>query len=214
MSTDLKKISGLYAITQHDHLSDDVLFKDVEAVLSGGAQMLQFRDKSNNIIKRKERAQILLQQCRRHNALLLINDDVELCKMVQADGVHLGQSDQALDAARQQLGDKAIIGISCHNSLELAVKAQKQGANYIALGRFFPSKTKPDAPQADISLIRQVRQQCSLPLVAIGGITLDNAGTLLNEGVDALALIHDLWASKNIQQQAQTYCQLINHKNT
>lgn len=214
MSTDFKKISGLYAITQHDHLSDDDLYMDVDAVLSGGTKVLQFRDKSNKVQRRQMRAQSLMQQCREHGALLLINDDIELCKMVQAHGVHLGQSDLPIEAARKQLGSDAIIGITCHNSLELALKAHKHGADYIALGRFFPSKTKPDAPQANISLIEQVREHCTLPLVAIGGITLDNAPLLLNEGADALALIHDLWSSKNIQQHAQAYCQLFNHKTT
>lgn len=198
-------IQGLYGITHHDHLSQQQLLDDVEAALKGGMQVLQFRDKQSTSEEKKHRASGLLELCQQYQKPLIINDDPLLCKMIGAQGVHLGQEDSKITQAREILGEQAVIGATCHASVELAVNAQRQGANYIALGSFFPSKTKTRAAIAPLTCIAEVKQQCKLPLVAIGGITLDNASSLIDAQVDAIAVINALFFSEDIHQQAQKF---------
>jgi len=155
-----KKISGLYAITHHDHFSQQKLIKDVNAALEGGASIIQFRDKHSNTLEKEIRANALKTLCAQYNALFIINDDIELCKKINADGVHLGLKDTSIKEARLILGEKKVIGATCHNSLPQAKLAQKAGADYIALGKFFASKTKNEAPLADISCISLIMQEC------------------------------------------------------
>lgn len=145
----------------------------------------------------------------KNNVLFLINDDVELALKVDADGVHLGQTDTQLQQARSALGENKIIGITCHNEIELANEAQKKGADYIAFGRFFSSKTKPSAPTAELSILSQARKSITLPIVAIGGITPDSAPLLLQEGVDMLAVIHGIFGQKDILKATRQFVEII-----
>ena len=125
------------------------------------------------------------------------------------DGVHLGQDDVSPILAREHLGAKAIVGVTCHASLDLAQQAIKQGANYVAFGRFFPSNTKPDAPPAPLSLLTAARDVCEpTPVVAIGGITLENGAQVLAAGADTLAVSHSLFAAADIKRQAQAFIAL------
>jgi len=202
-------IKGLYPITHHDDANENDFLSDMESVLKGGARLIQYRDKTNPKKINAQRASALLDLCNFYQAKLIINDDLELCKNIGAHGVHLGQKDSGIIHAREFLGKEVIIGISCHNSVSLSQKAEQQGADYLALGRFFPSITKPEATAADISSINKVKKANTLPLVAIGGITLDNAPSLLNEGVDALAVINDIWSATDIEQQARQYSELF-----
>ena len=161
----MNKINGLYAITRDN---DPNIIARVQAALDGGANIVQFRDKS----KGKDRESIarnLLKMCQSNDAILIINDDLDLAITINADGVHLGRHDLDIKSARKKIGDK-IIGISCYNTLALAFEAEQLGADYVAFGRFFPSVTKPDAVLADIHLLHEARQQLSLPIVAIGGV--------------------------------------------
>lgn len=199
---------GLYAIT--DDTLDDQLFFAVEAALSGGCRWVQYRSKQRNTKQREQEAKQLLTLCHHHQARLLINDDVALAQTVGADGVHLGQDDLPLTEARRVLGDQAIIGITCHDSLALAQAAERDGANYVAFGRFFPSNTKQSAPPADLSILRAAKTQLRIPVVAIGGITLDNAPMVLHEGADMLAVVGDLFFAPDIAAQAQAYTSLFN----
>ena len=201
-------MSGLYAIADS---------ADIEAVLRGGCRIIQYRNKTAGSAERKEAAVALRQLCDRYAALLLINDDVELALAVDADGVHLGQgdmgqSDMALADVRRRLGPERVIGVSCHNSLALAISAEQQGANYVAFGRFFTSYTKPDAPSAELSLLRQAKQQLHVPVVAIGGITRDNAPAVIAEGADMIAVIHDLFSASDageLEKRATLFSQLF-----
>lgn len=125
----------------------------------------------------------------------------------------LGQEDGSLREARQQLGSQALIGATCHASLELAEQAVSEGASYIAFGRFFQSVTKPGAPAATPALLQRARQRFSLPIIAIGGITLHNAPQLLGAGADYLAVINGLFGAPDadaVQLRASTFSQLIN----
>lgn len=201
----IKKIHGLYGITHHHELSQKKLADDVEAAFKGGMQLLQYRDKHSSPEENLQRASLLLEICRRYQKPLIINDDPALCKKIGAQGVHLGQGDASLAEAREILGTESIIGITCHSSALLAQSAQQQGADYIALGRFFPSQTKSEAPLASLECIAEVKQLCSLPLVAIGGISLDNANSLIDAQIDAIAVIHGLFSAENIETRAQEF---------
>jgi len=201
----------LYAITDSQLLPGDALFTGVAAALKGGCKLVQYRDKSADIARRQFEAKALLALCNQYQAQLIINDDVSLAKDVGAHGIHLGQDDISPVAARIILGNHAIIGVPCHDSLEFARKAIKDSANYIAFGRFFSSNTKPDAHPAPISLINEARAQFSkVPIVVIGGITLDNGKQLLDTGADMLAVCHSLFAADDITAQARKFIELKN----
>ena len=202
-------LHGVYAITDEQQLSANNLTA-VEQALAGGVRILQYRDKSQQTQKRLARAGELKQLCHRFNALLIINDDIELCRAVAADGVHLGRDDAAIDQARAVLGDNAVIGTSCYNRLDLAVKAARAGADYLAFGAVFPSPTKPDAVDAELSLLRQAKAQFDLPVCAIGGITPDNAGEVIHAGADMIAVISSLFQADDIQAAASTMTNLFN----
>lgn len=201
----------LYAITDSKLLPGDKLFDAVAAALKGGCKLVQYRDKSADKARRSFEAKNLLALCNQYQAQLLINDDVSLAQEVGAHGVHLGQGDTNPVAARIILGSRAIIGVTCHDSLALAQQATKDSANYIAFGRFFSSNTKPDARPAPIELISDARQQFpGTPIVVIGGITLDNGKQLLDAGADMLAVCHSLFAADDITAQARKFIELKN----
>ncbi len=204
-------LHGLYAIT-HDvaQLSPEALCEQVAAAILGGARIIQYRHKRLTPARREQQARMLLACCRHHTIPLIINDDVALAAAIGADGVHLGRDDIDLTRARAQLGEGAIIGTSCYNSLELAMTAQQQGADYVAFGGFFTSATKPQATAASPMLLRQAKQQLRVPVIAIGGITPDNGAALIDAGADMLAAVHGLFAQQEIETAARQYAQLFN----
>jgi thiamine-phosphate pyrophosphorylase len=183
---------GLYAITQTQNNpnktnSADALFKTVAAAIQGGAVAIQYRDK--NPVDAAYIARELVNICHQHDVPLIINDDIELALISKADGVHLGKDDGEIIEARKHLGNAAIIGVSCYNSVDRAMTAQALGANYVAFGRFFPSSSKPLAAPADRDTLRQAKTAIHLPIVAIGGILPENGSQLLAAGADLLAVI-------------------------
>lgn len=196
---------GLYAITDGPR-SD--LFEVVEAVLSNGASMLQYRDKTTDCARRLEEAHQLAKLCTRYRKPLIINDDVALAAAVGAAGVHLGADDADVATAREQLGADAIIGVSCYNSLERAKALANQGVNYLAFGSFFDSPTKSNAVRATPDLLEDAKS-LNLPLVAIGGITPENGGVLIKAGASFLAVISGVFAQDNPGQAAQNYVNLF-----
>ncbi|MFZ5935821.1 thiamine phosphate synthase [Pseudomonas sp. HS6-2] len=192
------KLRGLYAITDSQLLAGRFL-SHVEAALEGGVCLLQYRDKSDDAARRLREAEALMKLCERYDTQLIINDDAELAARLGV-GVHLGQTDGPLTPARALLGRQAIIGSTCHASLELAAQAASEGASYVAFGRFFNSVTKPGAPAANVDLLEQARAQVKLPIAVIGGITLDNAAPLIAHGADLLAVIHGLFGADSAQE--------------
>ena len=202
-------LRGLYAVVDTALVPETVLVERVGLALHGGARVVQLRDKGEDPGFREWLALDLLHLCRGFNVPLLINDDVELAARIGAAGVHLGQGDIPLAEARQRLGPEAIIGISCHSSLELALQARQGGANYVAFGRFFPSHTKPIAVQADPGVLTQAKRMLDIPLVAIGGITPYNGTDLIAAGADMLAVVHGLFAAGDIRTAASQYTQLF-----
>ncbi|WP_271104966.1 thiamine phosphate synthase [Pseudomonas tohonis] len=206
------KLRGLYAITDSTLLAEGRLLPYVEAALKGGARLLQYRDKSADEARRLREAEALRELCARHGAQLIINDDAELAARLSV-GVHLGQTDGSLAAARALLGRNAIIGGTCHASLELAAAASGEGASYIAFGRFFNSHTKPGAPAATPDLLEEAKRRFNLPLVAIGGVTQDNAPELIARGADLVAVIHALFAADSpaeVERRARAFSALFN----
>jgi thiamine-phosphate pyrophosphorylase len=205
----MNKLRGLYAITDANLQPADQLAERVYGAIEGGARLIQYRDKSADAGLRLRQANALADLCRQHGVPLIINDDVELAAECGAQGVHLGRDDAEPPTARRLLGDNAIIGVSCYNSLRRALRAAEQGADYIAFGRFFPSRTKPAAVQADVALIQAARQQPGLPIAAIGGITPYNAATLISAGVAMLAVVQGVFAAPDVRRAAAAYAALF-----
>lgn len=204
------KLRGLYAITDSELLKGRLL-PYVEAALKGGATLLQYRDKSSDDARRLREAEALRELCNRYGAALIINDDAELAARLGV-GLHLGQGDGSLSAARALLGRQAIIGGTCHAQLELAEAAAKEGVNYVAFGRFFNSTTKPGAPSADIALLTAAKAKVNLPIVAIGGVTLDNAPELIAHGASMVAVVHGLFGADSadeVERRARAFSALF-----
>lgn len=197
---------GLYAITQTDGKTPAAVLAEVEAALKGGAAVVQYRDKKPADALSLARG--LVRLCHRYEVPLLINDDVELAAQSGADGVHLGQDDGHVREARARLGEHAIIGISCYDSLDRALEAQAHGATYVAFGRFYPSNSKPLAKPAHLDTLRQAKHMLSIPIVAIGGILPDNGGALLDAGADLLAVIGGLF-DREPEASAKRYLALF-----
>jgi thiamine-phosphate pyrophosphorylase len=191
------RIKGLYALTP-DETHTERLLAQVEVALAAGVKLLQYRNKLADPRLRTVQAQALLPLCRAHDATFIINDDIKLCLAIDADGVHLGKTDGSLAAARMRLGPDKILGASCYDHFDNAIAAKAHGADYVAFGACFVSSTKPDAPRADLGLFSRAQAELGLPAVAIGGITVDNAGQAIAAGADAIAVIGALWNSADI----------------
>lgn len=200
---------GLYAIADTGLIPDSELAGRVSQAIAGGARMVQYRDKGTDAVLRKQQAAALKKICDARGIPLIVNDDVELAAAVAAAGVHLGRSDAALEDARSMLGGRAIIGISCYDDWQRAQDAAGAGADYVAFGRFYPSRTKPDAVTAQTRLLRDARHSLDLPVVAIGGITPDNGYALIEAGAAMLAVIHGIFGVADTQSAALSYARLF-----
>ena len=208
MKTTTQRISGLYAVTPE---WDDTrrLLQAVGLCLEGGAKWVQYRNKGGDVAQQHEQASELLELCHRSGARLIVNDNLRLADLIDADGVHLGKGDASVREARIILGPKKAIGVSCYNSLQQALDAEAAGADYVAFGSFFASGTKPQAVAAPLSLLQEAKRRLAVPVVAIGGITPDNAGSLVEAGADALAVIAALFDSPDIKATAQRFVSLF-----
>lgn len=206
----MKKLRGLYAITSEAICADTaILLNSVEAVLKGGAVLIQYRDKKSDATAKYDKAQRLIGLCRRHRVPLIINDDTALAAAIGADGVHLGRSDGDIADARRALGANAIIGATCGNSLERAQTAVAQDASYVGFGRFFESRTKPAAPPAELGLLARARPQLRVPICAIGGLTPDNAQAVIAAGADLVAAVGGVFGAEDIEAAARAYTKLF-----
>ena len=203
-----KRVNGLYAVTPESADSIALIGK-VDAALRGGAHVVQYRSKSAEDSLRHAQAAHIAHLCRSHNALFIVNDSVELARAVGADGVHLGKDDGDVVAARAVLGHGKLIGVSCYDDIVRARAAQFQGADYVAFGSFFPSATKPMARRAGLDLLRIAALEISLPVVAIGGISEDNAAALIAAGADAIAVVSTLFDAPDVETQARRFARLF-----
>ncbi|SEI81449.1 thiamine-phosphate pyrophosphorylase [Allopseudospirillum japonicum] len=186
--------SGLYAITDPQWLPDDKsLLLGVEAALEAGVALVQYRDKTATEATAYRRARALQALCTDYQVPLIINDRLHLAADLGL-GVHLGVSDASIAQARRLLGANALLGATCHASLSRAQASLQAGASYVAFGRFFPSQTKAEAPPAELSLLTQARQKLTCPLVAIGGLNVNNLPQVQAAGAHLLALSAGIFA--------------------
>ncbi|NOS96516.1 MAG: thiamine phosphate synthase [Methylotenera sp.] len=201
-------ISGLYAVTP-DEQNTGVLLAKVEAALQGGVSVLQYRNKLANHKLQTQQARALLPLCRQYHVPLIINDSIKLCLTLDADGVHLGADDGDLAEARARLGANKIMGASCYNRFDLAVLAQQAGADYVAFGACFASSTKPHAPVATLDLFTRAKTELTIPSVAIGGITLENASSVINADANAIAVINAIFSADDVKLTTQQFTKLF-----
>jgi len=204
-------LRGLYAVTP-DEPDTEVLKRKVRKALAGGARIVQYRNKSANAGLRLEQGAELLALCRKAGAPLIVNDDLDLALAIGADGLHLGREDTAIAAARAKLGGGRLLGVSCYDRLELALAARSAGADYVAFGSAFPSETKPGATLAPLGLYREAKALLDSPIVAIGGITPENAHAVIEAGADAVAVISALFGAPDIEAAARRFDLLFQKK--
>lgn len=195
--TRASQLAGIYVITDAALCARAGLETSVRNALLGGARLVQYRDKSNDADRRLQEGKLLAALCEQHDALLIINDDIDLARECGAHGIHLGRDDPDTCAARRVLGDSAVIGVSCYNDLALAEQAATDGADYLAFGSVFSSAVKPGAVRASLQLFSKARRY-GLPLCAIGGINTHNIGRVARAGADLAAVISAVFASPDI----------------
>ena len=201
-------INGLYVITP-DEPDTNKLSAMVLATLKGGARLVQYRAKTLNKTQQFLQAEVIKELCDRYNAYLIINDNIELCLHLDAFGVHLGEDDGIIETARKIIGTEKVIGVSCYNSLDRVRLAKDSGADYLALGAFFNTSTKPKARKVSLNIFKKARAKTQLPIVAIGGITLENAPSLIFEGIKTIAVIKSLFMSDNIEATTRQFINLL-----
>lgn len=204
------KIIGLYAIADTEILAGKDIHDCVEQAILGGASLVQLRDKTADATGRKDIAVMLKKLCVKNNTCFIINDDAELARAVNADGVHLGRDDMSIMEAREIVGEQKIIGASCYNQLAIAEAAQHKRADYVAFGSFYQSVTKPEAVSASLELVAEAVNKITLPIVAIGGINPDNAPPLIEAGVSAIAVASGIFGKQDIRAAAAEYCKVFN----
>jgi len=197
--------SGVYAITDCENFPDGTVLGKTRVMLEQGIAVLQYRNKNRASPEYLPLAQQLLSLCRQYDCPLIINDDLELTRSIDADGLHLGQNDLAIGTARSGLGHGKLIGCSCHDRLETAIEAERQGADYIALGAFYRSPTKPDAGRIELSRLQTIRRAVSGPIVAIGGITPANGRAVVKAGADMLAAVSGLYGAADTARAVRQY---------
>lgn len=204
-------LAGVYALTPDDNLLPRLMAL-VDSVLAGGVRWVQYRNKSASAALRREEASALLKLCQAHGAKLIINDDVWLAVEIGAHGAHVGRDDLpggSLETARDALGPHRILGVSCYDDLARAEVAVEAGADYIAFGSLFPSVTKPQASRASLDVIREAKRRFHVPIVGIGGITIQNAPQVIAAGADMIAVLSDLFDAMDIKKQAEAFQQLF-----
>ena len=201
-------IKGLYAITP-DMADLNTLIHKTKLAIEGGASMVQYRSKIQDHDVKMQQCAAILRLCREYGVPCIVNDDVGICLNLEADGVHLGEKDDNIAEVRRILGEDAIIGSSCYDQLDRAKQAQKEGATYVAFGAVFPTPTKPNAPRATLELLREAKHEIHIPIVAIGGITVNNAHDVIEAGVDAIAVITSLFEAKTIKETAETFLKMF-----
>ncbi|MFO8155220.1 MAG: thiamine phosphate synthase [Thiohalospira sp.] len=202
----MTSVTGLYAITDDRREGPTVLGRRVAAALDGGARAIQYRDKSDDAERRRAEAGTLAELCRHRGIPFIVNDDLELAAALDA-GVHIGVDDPSLEEAHRRI--TGLVGVSCYADFSRAEAAVAAGADYVAFGRFFPSSTKPDNPPADPDLLRRAHHELAVPAVAIGGITPENGGQLVEAGAAALAVIHGVFGQTDITAAARRYTDLF-----
>jgi len=201
-------LKGLYLVTP-DWDDTDKLVAVSEAGLKGGAALLQYRHKTAGEALRREQAAALLALCRRYGKPFIINDYPQLCVELDADGVHVGGTDAAVAAVREQVGPDRIVGASCYGSLEMAQAAQEAGADYVAFGGFYPSRIKKYEVSTPVDIVTRAGRLVTVPNVVIGGMTRENAVPLIAAGADMVAVISSVYFADDPEGAARALTRLF-----
>lgn len=188
----------IYALSDEKFTPNEILFASIKRLCEGGASIIQYRNKSSKHDE-KELSKIA-QLCASYAVKFIINDDALLARRVGADGVHVGRDDGGIKRARDILGSEAIIGASCYDSCELAIKAQNEGASYVAFGAVFLSPTKPNATHCPLETITLAKKILNIPVCAIGGINASNIASVAKAGADYAAVVSALYTNAQIEQ--------------
>lgn len=202
----MKKLpSGLYVITDEKLMRRRDFVRKVAEAAAAGAGIIQLREKASRLRDRLELAREAVRAAHRHGAKLVINDDPELAAAIGADGVHLGRDDAPVEEARALLGARALIGVSCYGDIDLALRMQRAGADYVSFGACFRSPTKPDEPLVPLSVFAEARRRLKVPLVAIGGITPENAPLVRAAGADLVSVVSSVFAGNKTGQSVRQF---------
>ena len=193
-----KKDLLLYAVTDRTWLGDETLYQQVEKTLKGGATFIQLREKHLDDTAFLEEAVELKELCRRYHVPFVINDNVEIALKMDADGVHVGQSDMEAGNVREKLGPDKIIGVSAQ-TVEQAVLAEQRGADYLGVGAVFPTGSKDDADDVSHETLKAICEAVSIPVIAIGGISRNNIMELAGSGICGIAVISAIFAQPDIE---------------
>ena len=193
-------MQGLYLVTPNWDDTDRLLDLSEQALAAGrsGIAILQYRHKEAGPALRLAQATALLALCRRHGVPFIVNDFVELCEQIDADGVHLGGTDAEVAQVRARLGAGKIIGASCYGDMPRALDAQAAGASYVAFGGFYPSRVKKYAVTTKLEILDQAREAIAVPTVVIGGMTPENAAPLVDKGADMVAAISSVYQADSV----------------
>ncbi len=200
---ELKQAMCLYAVTDSMWLNGRTLADVAEEALQGGVTFLQIREKNLESEKFEALAREVQERAQKYHVPFVVNDEVEIAHKIDADGVHIGQSDMELARARKLLGPDKLIGVSAQ-TVEQAVKAQQGGADYLGVGAVFPTSTKADAAEVSYGELKAICEAVSIPVVAIGGIGANNVEELKGSGIDGVAVVSAIFASGDIPAAART----------
>ncbi len=201
-------MKGLYLVTPDWDDTDKLLAATEQAIL-GGAALLQYRHKTVSDVLRREQATALQSLCRKHGRALIINDHVDLCIELDADGVHVGGTDASVAQVRARLGKHKIVGASCYGQLPLAVDAAAAGASYVAFGGFYPSRVKKYEVSTPPSIVTDALRKIGAPICVIGGMTVELAQPLIGLGAHMVAAISSVYSSDDPQRAAEAFALLF-----
>jgi thiamine-phosphate pyrophosphorylase len=199
---------GLYIVTP-DWDDTGKLHDVTEMALRGGAALVQYRHKTADAALRRQQAESLLALCRRYRRPFIVNDYVELCLALDADGVHVGGTDAAVAQVRAALGPDKVVGASCYGDLQLARDAHRAGASYVAFGGFYASRVKKYPVTTPLDIVTRSKAEVALPSVVIGGMTRQNAAPLVAAGADMVAVISSVYLAPDPEQAAREFAALF-----
>ena len=202
-----KKSLLLYAVTDRTWLRGKTLYEQVEKAIRGGVTFVQLREKNLDEVSFQSEALEIQELCRKYNIPFIINDNVEIAKKINADGVHVGQSDMKARNVRAILGEDKILGVSAQ-TVEQALIAEKEGADYLGVGAVFPTGSKLDADDVSLDTLKEICSAVNIPVVAIGGIGAGNVLELENSGISGIAVISAIFAAENIESATRNLKEL------
>ncbi|MBE2984758.1 thiamine phosphate synthase [Campylobacter sp. RM6883] len=189
-------MSEIYALSDDVLTPDETIVAQVDEILRFGVKYFQFRSKK--AVKNQAVAREILSLCQKYNAKFIVNDDIYFAKSIGANAVHLGKDDADINKAREILGKDTFIGVSCYNDVNLAIKAQEDGASYVAFGSVFSSQTKPNAPRVSLETLKKAKEILNIPICAIGGINASNIDQIYDLDIDLIAVVTAIYRPNSI----------------